>query len=98
MICFDESLMRLISEAREFIPAPPGWPERYDYEYWRNETANLFVLVDAHRSWREVKSTDRRTAVDFTHCMRHLVDVRYSDADRISVVLNNLSSHSPGAT
>lgn len=97
VVCFDESPMQLIGEARRPIPAAPGRPERYDYEYRRNGTANLFVFVDAHRSWRKVKITDRRTAIDFAHCMRDLVDVHYPDADQIRVVLDNLSSHSAGA-
>lgn len=62
VVCFDESPMPLIGEARQPVPARP---ERYDDEYRRNGTANLFVFVDAHRSWRKVKITDRRTAVDF---------------------------------
>jgi len=97
VVCFDESPMQLIGEARPPIPAAPGQPERYDYEYRRNGTANLFVFVDAHRSWRKVKVTERRTAIDFAHCMRDLVDRHYPDADRIRVVLDNLASHSPGA-
>ncbi|MBK3406601.1 transposase, partial [Methylorubrum rhodesianum] len=63
----------------------------------RHGTANLFVFVDAHRPWRKVKVTERRTAIDFAHCMRDLVDVHYPEADRVRVVLDNLSSHSPGA-
>lgn len=97
VVCFDESPMQLIGEARQPVPAKPGRPERYDYEYRRNGTANLFVFVDAHRSWRKVKITDRRTSIDFAHCMRDLVDLHYPQADRIRVVLDNLSSHSPGA-
>ena len=97
VICFDESPMQLIGEARQPIPAAPGRPERYDYEYRRNGTANLFVFVDAHRPWRKVKVTERRTAIDFAHCMRDLVELHYPEADRIRVVLDNLSSHSPGA-
>jgi transposase len=97
VVCFDESPMQLIGEAHQPIPAAPGRPERYDYEYRRHGTANLFVFVDAHRPWRKVKVTERRTAIDFAHCMRDLVDVHYPEADRVRVVLDNLSSHSPGA-
>src|SRR4051812_29745849 len=88
---------RCSSSARPVSPSRPGRPERYDYEYRRNGTANLFVFVDAHRSWRKVKVTERRTAIDFAHCMRDLIDIHYPDADRVRVVLDNLSSHSPGA-
>jgi len=97
VVCFDESPTQLIGEARLPILAAPGQPERYDCEYRRNGTANLFVFLDAHKSWRHVKVTDQRTAQDFAHCMRDLADTHYPDADRIRVVLDNLSTHSCGA-
>src|SRR5271170_7609766 len=84
-------------EARQPIPAAPGRLERLDYEYRRNGTVNLFVFVDAHRSWRRVKVTDRRTADDFALCMRELVDVDFPEAERIRVVLDNLSTHTAAA-
>ena len=82
---------------RQPVPAQPGQRERYDYEYRRNGTANLFVTFDPHRGWRNVKVTDRRAAVDYAHCMRDLVDVHYPDAACIRVVQDNLSIHKPGA-
>jgi transposase len=62
VVCFDESPTQLIGEVRQPIPAEPGKPLRYDCEYKRNGTANLFVFLNAHRSWRKVKVTERRTA------------------------------------
>jgi transposase len=97
VICFDESPTQLIGEVRSPIPARPGQLERYDCEYKRNRTANLFVFLDAHRSWRKVKVTDRRAAEDFAQCMRELVDSHFPDAEKIRVVLDNLSTHSPAA-
>jgi transposase len=97
VVCFDESPTQLIGDVRQPIPAMPGQLERYDCEYRRNGTANLFVFLDAHRPWRKVKVTDRRTIRDFAECMRDLVDVHYPKAERIRVVLDNLSTHSPGA-
>jgi len=97
VICFDESPTQLIGEVREPIAATPGQLERYDCEYKRNGTANLFVFLDAHKSWRHVKVTEHRTASDFAHCMRDLVDLHYSSADLIRVVLDNLSTHTAGA-
>src|ERR1700710_938315 len=96
VVCFDETPMQLIGEVREPIPAVPGHPERYDCEYRRNGTANLFVFLDAHKSWRHVKVTDHRKAGDFAACMRDLVDNHYPNADRIRVVMDNLSSHTAG--
>lgn len=97
VVCFDESPIQLIGEVRTPIPAKPGQLARYDCEYRRNGTANLFVFVDVHRSWRKVKVTESRTAVDFAACMRDLVDVHFPAAERIRVVLDNLSVHSAGA-
>jgi transposase len=97
VVCFDESPIQLIGEVRQPIPARPGQIERYDCEYRRNGTANLFVFLDVHRSWRKVKVTKRRAAEDFAACMRELTDVYYPEAERIRVVLDNLSTHSAGA-
>jgi transposase len=97
VVCFDESPVQLIGETRPPIPAKPGQIERYDYEYRRNGTANLFVLIDVNRPWRKVKVTEHRAATDFAECMRELVDVHYPKADRIRVVLDNLSTHTAGA-
>jgi hypothetical protein len=93
VVSFDETPTQLIGEARVPIPLGPGRPECIDYEYRRNGTANLFVFVDAHRAWRHVKVTDHRTSLDFARCMRDLVDVHYPKAERIRVVLDNLSTH-----
>ena len=97
VVCFDESPVQLIGETRQPIPAMSGQLERYDCEYKRNGTANLFIVLDVHRSWRGVKVTDSRAAVDFAACMRELSDVHFPKAERIRVVLDNLSTHSAGA-
>jgi transposase len=97
VVCFDESPIQLIGETRQPLPATPGQVARVDYEYRRNGTVNLFVMLDAHRPWRRVKATDQRTACDFAQCMRELVEVDYPRAERIRVVMDNLSTHTPGA-
>ena len=97
VICFDESPTQLIGEVREPIRAKPGQLERYDCEYRRNGTVNLFIFLDANGPWRKVKVTDRRTNKDFAECMRDLVDIHYPLAPVIRVVMDNLSTHSVGA-
>ena len=77
VVCFDESPVQLIGEVRQPIPPEPGQLERYDCEYRRNGTVNLFVCIDVHRPWRKVKVTERRAAEDYAQCMRELVDVHY---------------------
>ena len=97
VVCFDESPVQLIGETRQPLPATPGQIERVDDEYRRCGTVNLFVFLDAHRPWRKVTVTDRRTAKDFAVCMRELVDVDFPQAERIRVVMDNLSTHTSGA-
>jgi hypothetical protein len=97
VVCVDESPRQLIGEARQPIPVAPGRPARQDYEYRRNGTANVFLAVDAHRPWRAAKVTTRRAAVDFAGWMRDLVDGPYAGYERLHVVLDNLSTHTPAA-
>ena len=97
VISFDESPTQLIGEVREPIPAEPGQLERFDFEYKRNGTQNLFVFLDVHRPWRKVKVTERRTATDFAACMGDLSDLHFPEADKIRVVMDNLSTHSPAS-
>lgn len=97
VVCFDETPRQLIGEVRVPIAARPGKPARLDYEYVRNGTANVFMFVDANRPWRHAKVTEQRTCIDFAECMRDLVDIHYPEAERIRVVLDNLSTHSAGA-
>ena len=96
-VCFDETPRQLIGEARVPVVAKPGQVARFDYEYVRNGTANVFMFIDAHRPWRHAKVTDHRTNDDFAECMRDLVDEHYPSANCIRVVLDNLSTHKPAA-
>ncbi len=75
----------------------PARLERFDFEYKRNGTVNLFVFLDVNRPWRKVKVTARRTAIDFAPCMRDLVDRHFPKAEKIRVVMDNLSPHSPAS-
>jgi transposase len=97
VVCFDETPRQLIGEARVPVRAEPGRRARFDYEYQRNGTANVFMFLDAHGPWRHAKVTERRASVDFAECMRDLVDIHYPTTPQIKVVLDNLSTHSPAA-
>jgi transposase len=97
VVCFDETPRQLIGEARVPVRAEPGKRARRDYEYVRNGTANVFMFVDVNRPWRHAKVTDQRTCIDFAECMQELVDTHYPEAERIRVVLDNLSAHSASA-
>lgn len=96
-VCFDERPVQLLEDVYEPIPTQPGQVRRYDYEYERNGTANLFVMCQPLAGWRSVKTTERRTKIDFAYCMKDLVDIHFPDAEMIRVVLDNLNTHTPGA-
>jgi hypothetical protein len=97
VVCFDEVPTQLIAETRQPLPAQPGQPERYDYEYRRNGTCNQFMFVEPAAGWRHVEVTDQRTQRDFAQQMKWLADERYPDADVIRVVLDNLNTHRPAS-
>lgn len=96
-VCFDESSKQLIAETREPVPACPGQPERYDTEYKRNGTRNLFLFLEPDEGWRHMEVTDSRTMSDFAHQMRWLVEERYPDAEIVRVILDNLNTHKPAS-
>lgn len=96
-VCLDEATKQLVRETRASIEAAPGRPERHDYEYERNGTANLFMISEPLAGRRRVKVTDRRTRVDFAHVIRELVDEDYPDAEKIVLVMDNLNTHKPAS-
>ena len=87
VVCFDESPYQLVSESRQPVPMAPGRPVRYDYEYRREGTCNLFMFLQPLQGWRHVEVTARRTAQDFAHGMQDLVNTHVPDARLMSVVL-----------
>jgi DDE superfamily endonuclease/Homeodomain-like domain len=98
VICFDESNKQQIQDVIEPIPAAPGKAKRIDAEYKRNGTSNIFMIFEPLSGYREVKVTDRRTRTDFAFAMKDLIDSeRYYEAEKITIVLDNLNIHSKGS-
>jgi transposase len=96
-VTFDETSKQLIGETRLPLPACPGHVARYDYEYKRNGTRNIFLVCEPQAGWRHVEVTAQRTMQDFARQMKWLVDERYPEAEVIRVVVDNLNTHKPGA-
>ena len=90
---FDESSKQLIAETRQPLPTRPGRPERFDYEYERGGTRNLFLFVEPQAGCRHINVTAQRTMIDFAHQMKWLVEVAYPEAEVIRVVMDNLNTH-----
>jgi hypothetical protein len=93
VVCLDETSKQLVAETRQPIPAAPGRPERIDYEYERNGTADLFLVTEPLVGQRTVTVTARRTAVDFAAVLRDLADRQYPEAAKIVLVMDNLNTH-----
>jgi hypothetical protein len=96
-VCLDEASKQLVGHARPPIPAQPGRPEIIDYEYERRGTGNLFMMFEPLTGRREVLVTERRTAKDYAHAIRHLIDVVYPTAEKIVLVQDNLNTHKPAS-
>ncbi len=97
VVCFDERPCVLHGETRPALPVQPGRAARYDYEYERKGTCNLFMLFQPGAGWRHAKVTEQRTKTDFAQVMRELVDVHFPHAEKIRVVLDNLNTHTPAS-
>jgi hypothetical protein len=93
VVCLDEKSKQLVAETKRPIAAKPGAVERCDYEYVRNGTANLFMMVEPLRGWRHVNVTTRRTKTDFAQQVKELADVHYRRARTITLVMDNLNTH-----
>jgi hypothetical protein len=97
VICFDELPYQMVSETQLPVPMQTGKPLRYDFEYRREGTCNLFLLLQPLAGWRHIQVTARRTKQDFAWCMQDLVEIHFPQAEKIRGVLDNLNTHSPAA-
>jgi hypothetical protein len=97
LVCLDETSKQLIAETRLPMAMKPGRSARFDYEYERSGTANLFMMFAPLEGWRHVKVTDRHTAVDYAHVLKDLADVHFANARTIVPVQDNLNIHCKGS-
>jgi hypothetical protein len=96
LVCLDDVPVQLVGETRTPLPAGPGRPARYDYEYVRKGTANLFLAFEPLLGWRQVAVAARRTAKDFAEVLRWLMEDLHPDARKVVLVTDNLNTHTPG--
>lgn len=96
VVCMDETPRQLIRETRTPIPACPGQPERHDYEYERCGVCNVFMATEPLAGTRMTKVTERKTKVDWARFLQD-IDGRYQNAQKITLVMDNLNTQSPGA-
>jgi DDE superfamily endonuclease len=96
-VCLDETSRQLLAEVTPPRPLAPGQPARQDYEYQRGGVCNLFLVTEPLAGWRQVMVSDRRTRIDWAHCIKELVDVHYPDAERIVLVQDNRNTHTPAS-
>jgi hypothetical protein len=96
-VCLDETSRQLLAQVIPQVPVAPGRPAREDYEYERRGVCNVFLVCEPLRGWRDVTVSDRRTRIDWAHCIKDLVDVHYPDAEQIVLVQDNLNTHTPAS-
>lgn len=96
-VCFDESNKEQHIEVETPLPLKVGEPQRYESTFERNGVSNLFMFFAPLHNWRHVKVTDRRTNADWAQCMKDLADIHFPEAEKIVVVMDNLSTHTPAA-
>jgi len=96
-VCLDETSRQLLGEVTPSLPPAPGRLAREDYEYVRQGVCNLFLVCEPLAGWRQVMVSDRRTRIDWAHCIKDLLDVHYPDAEQIVLVQDNLNTHTPAS-
>ncbi len=96
-VCMDELPIQLLADAQAPLPVTPGHPARTDYAYVRHGVRNLFLAFNPIAGQRHVSVTAQRTRQDWVAFMRDLADVYYPEAERITVVLDNLNTHAPAS-
>lgn len=96
VVCMDESPKQLIGEVKTPIAAKPGSPVKYDYEYKRNGVCNIFMACEPLAGKRLVKVTEKKTKIDWAYFLEDIAEL-YPDAERITLVMDNLNTHTPGS-
>lgn len=97
LVCLDETSKQLTKETRTPLPMKPGREARFDYEYERAGVASLFMLFAPLEGWRHVAVRAQRTAVDYAHILKDLADTHLPDAEKITLVQDNLNTHRPAS-
>ena len=97
VVCLDETSRQVLADVRAPLPLTPGCSARHDPEYVRHGVANLFLVTEPLRGWRQVRMSEQRTRVDWAHCIKTLVDVHYPLVEQIVLVMDQLNTHSPAS-
>ncbi len=96
-ICMDEQPIQLVKEVRIPLPAKPGQPESFDYEYERNGTANIFLFTEPLNGWRKVVVTEHRTAIDWAQEIKTLLEEDYPQIETVTLICDQLNTHKPSS-
>ena len=97
VVCVDETTKQLLKETRQPIAMQRGRPQRVDYEYERNGTASIFMIFAPLEGRREALVTERHTAIDYAHALKHVADEMFPHAEKIVLVQDNLNTHKPAS-
>jgi hypothetical protein len=93
VVCMDEKPYQLLNHVREPLPARPGCTEKIDNEYERNGTCSIFIFTEPLAGWRDAEALPRRTKIDWAQKVRWLLDEQYPEAEKVTLVMDNLNTH-----
>ena len=93
VVCMDEKPYQLLGETREPFPMKPGCNRKIDYEYVREGTCSIFAFIEPLTGKHHVEVLNRRTAVDWAHQIKYLVDIMYPEVKKIILIMDNLNTH-----
>jgi hypothetical protein len=96
-VCLDEGSVQFIKDLIAGVEMKPGQVKKRDYHYKRDGYCNLFLACEPLTGKRAIHVTDQRTKVDFAHFLKYVVDEMYPEAEKVVLVMDNLSTHTPGA-
>jgi hypothetical protein len=97
VICMDEQPVQLLKETKTPIAATRTHPKRVDYKYERNGTVSIFMFAEPLSGFRQTTARPQRTKTDWAQEVAALLDTRYADCEKVTLVLDNLNTHTKGA-
>jgi hypothetical protein len=97
VLCMDEQPIQLLKETRTPMAATKNHPRRVDYEYERAGTASIFMFCEPLSGWRQVTVREKRTKIDWAKEVEELLRIRYAAAEKVTLVCDNLNTHTKGA-
>ena len=97
LVCMDEQPIQLLGDRYKAIEMKPGSPKKEDFQYERNGTCSIFMFTEPLAGWRHVGAGEHRTKLDWAAKIKEVLEVHYSSAKKVRLVMDNLNTHTIGS-